>query len=168
MFLPVTEVFFNTLKLVVSHYKIFWLIITWDQRGISTGAKGTRWIPTVTSLNHPVHVWRVYADIEIYVVELCDMWASCSAPLSIHLELPFPCIVSAPSSSLAAVPYSLLHLIILRLNVSLLFVALLLLVFCPSVAQCRFLSPPRPFLSTSFLSPLSPLLLISRGLVSSV
>lgn len=124
MFLPVTEVFFNTLKLVVSHYKIFWLIITWDQRGISTGAKGTRWIPTVTSLNHPVHVWRVYADIEIYVVELCDMWASCSAPLSIHLELPFPCIVSAPSSSLAAVPYSLLHLIILRLNVSLLFVAL--------------------------------------------
>lgn len=124
MFLPVTEVFFNTLKLVVSHYKIFLLIITWDQRGISTGAKGTRWIPTVTSLNHPVHVWRVYADIEIYVVELCDMWASCSAPLSIHLELPFPCIVSAPSSSLAAVPYSLLHLIILRLNVSLLFVAL--------------------------------------------
>lgn len=124
MFLPVTEVFFNTLKLVVSPYKIFWLIITWDQRGISTGAKGTRWIPTVTSLNHPVHVWRVYADIEIYVVELCDMWASCSAPLSIHLELPFPCIVSAPSSSLAAVPYSLLHLIILRLNVSLLFVAL--------------------------------------------
>lgn len=124
MFLPVTEVFFNTLKLVVSPYKIFLLIITWDQRGISTGAKGTRWIPTVTSLNHPVHVWRVYADIEIYVVELCDMWASCSAPLSIHLELPFPCIVSAPSSSLAAVPYSLLHLIILRLNVSLLFVAL--------------------------------------------
>lgn len=79
-------------------------------------------------------------------------------PLSVftlnYLPFFFPRIVSVPLFSLSAVPYSLLHLIILHLNVSLLFVALSSSFFCPSVAQCCFLSPPHPFLSTSFLSSL--------------